>query len=79
MPAPVRFNGERLAASYANFYLTNAAVLVPTYNDPRDREALGIFGELFPDRSVVGIHSLDLVWLRADYADWIPGLARAVR
>ena len=62
MPRPVTFAGQRLPASYANFYIGNAAVLVPTFNDPADRVALGILGELFPDRQVVGIHALDLVW-----------------
>ncbi len=61
MPAPVFFDGRRLPASYANFYVANAAVLVPTFNDPNDRIALGILGELF-DRPVVGIHAVDLVW-----------------
>ena len=62
MPRPVAFEGQRLPASYANFYVANGAVLVPTFNDPADREALGILGELFRDRPVVGIHALDLVW-----------------
>jgi agmatine deiminase len=62
MPAPVLFEGRRLPASYANFYAANAAVLVPTFDDPADRAALGILAELFPDRPVVGIHALDLVW-----------------
>lgn len=62
MPAPVVFEGRRLPASYANFYITNAAVLVPTFNDPQDRVALGILAELFPDRIVVGVHAVDLVW-----------------
>jgi agmatine deiminase len=62
MPAPLSFNGQRLPASYANFYIANAAVLVPTFNDPKDRVALGILGELFRDRQVVGIHAVDLVW-----------------
>jgi agmatine deiminase len=62
MPAPVHFDGRRLPASYANFYVGNAAVLVPTFNDPADRRALGILGELFRDRPVVGVHALDLVW-----------------
>jgi agmatine deiminase len=60
MPAPLFFDGDRLPASYANFYIANAAVLVPTFNDPRDRGALGILGELFADRPVVGIHAVDL-------------------
>jgi len=62
MPRPVAFEGRRLPASYANFYVSNAAVLVPTFNDPADRTALGILGELFPGRAVLGIHALDLVW-----------------
>jgi agmatine deiminase len=62
MPAPLVFDGVRLPASYANFYIANAAVLVPTFNDPKDRVALGILAELFPDRPVVGIHAVDLVW-----------------
>jgi agmatine deiminase len=61
MPAPLFFDGDRLPASYANFYIANAAVLVPTFNDPNDRVALGILGELFRDRPVVGIHAVDLV------------------
>ena len=62
MPRPLFLDGQRLPASYANFYVANAAVLVPTFNDPADREALGILAEQFPDRPVVGIHSVDLVW-----------------
>lgn len=62
MPAPLFFDGQRLPASYANFYLANAAVLVPTFNDPNDRVALGILAELIRDRPVVGIHAVDLVW-----------------
>lgn len=62
MPAPLYFRGQRLPASYANFYMCNAAVLVPTFNDPKDREALGILAELITDRPVIGIHAGDLVW-----------------
>jgi agmatine deiminase len=62
MPAPLLFNGVRLPASYANFYIANEAVLVPTFNDPTDRVALGVLAELFPDRPVVGVHAVDLVW-----------------
>lgn len=62
MPAPLHFDGRRLPASYANFYISNSAVLVPTFNDPNDRVALGILAELFTDRAVVGIHAVDLVW-----------------
>jgi agmatine deiminase len=61
MPAPLYFDGFRLPASYANFYVANACVIVPTFNDPNDRVALGILGELFRDRPVVGIHAVDLV------------------
>jgi agmatine deiminase len=61
MPGPLFFDGDRLPASYANFYIANAAVLVPTFNDPNDRRALGMLAELFPDRPVVGIHAVDLV------------------
>lgn len=61
MPAPLYWRGTRLPASYANFYIANAAVLVPTFNDPADRVALGILADLFPDRPVVGIHAVDLV------------------
>ncbi len=62
MPASLYFDGQRLPASYANFYIGNSVVLVPTFNDPNDRVALGILSELFPDRTVVGIHAVDLVW-----------------
>jgi len=62
MPEPLIFNGQRLPASYANFYVANAAVLVPTFNDPNDRTALGILSELITDRPVIGIHAVDLVW-----------------
>lgn len=62
MPEPVVFRGQRLPASYANFYIANDRVLVPTFNAPQDRLALGVLAELFPDRKVVGIHAVDLVW-----------------
>lgn len=62
MPAPVLFDGQRLPASYANFYIANDRVLVPTFNDPQDRRALGLLADLFPGRTVVGIHAVDLVW-----------------
>jgi len=61
MPEPLYFNNHRLPASYANFYIANACVIVPTFNDPNDRVALGILAELFRDRPVVGIHAVDLV------------------
>jgi agmatine deiminase len=62
MPAPVVFEGQRLPASYANFYIANGLVLVPTFNDPNDRIALNIIAACFPDRCVTGIHAVDLVW-----------------
>jgi len=61
-PRAVEMNGERLPASYANFYIANGLVIVPTFNDRNDRVALNILAELFPDREVVGIHAVDLVW-----------------
>ena len=61
MPAPVYFAGQRLPASYANFYIANKLVLVPTFNDPNDRVALNVMAALFPDREVVGIYCGDLV------------------
>jgi agmatine deiminase len=62
MPSSLLLDGVRLPASYANFYVGNAVVLVPTFNDPNDRRALEILAGLFPTRSVVGIHAVDLVW-----------------
>jgi agmatine deiminase len=62
MPRPVIFRGQRLPASYANFYLANGLVLVPTFHDPGDRVALNILAQVFPDREVIGIHSVDLIW-----------------
>lgn len=61
MPRAVTYDGVRLPASYANFYIGNAAVLVPLFNDPRDREALNILAECFPKRPVVGVYARDLV------------------
>ncbi|MBI5470931.1 MAG: agmatine deiminase family protein [Ignavibacteriae bacterium] len=62
MPTPLFFDDVRVPASYANFYIANACVLVPTFNDVNDRIALGILSELFSDRPVIGIHAVDLVW-----------------
>jgi len=62
MPSPLIFKGQRLPASYANFYIAKYAVLVPTFNDVNDRIAIGILSELFQDRKIIGIHSVDLVW-----------------
>ncbi|MEK6397938.1 MAG: agmatine deiminase family protein, partial [Terriglobus sp.] len=62
MPAPVIFDGERLPASYANFYIANDLVLVPTFNDANDRVALNILADQFPTRKIVGIHCGDFIW-----------------
>jgi agmatine deiminase len=62
MPAPIYFEGRRLPASYANFYIANRVVLVPVFNDPNDRVALDILADIFPDRDVVGIYCGDLIW-----------------
>jgi agmatine deiminase len=61
MPQPVFFDGQRLPASYANFYIANDVVLVPTFNDANDRVALNQLATLFPKRQVIGIASTDLV------------------
>ena len=61
MPNPLFFDNCRLPASYANFYISNCLVLVPTYNDVNDYRAIGVLSELFPDREVIGINSVDLI------------------
>jgi agmatine deiminase len=62
MPRPLYFQGQRLPASYANFYIANGVVLVPTFHDPNDRIALNSLAGVFPDREIIGIHSVDYVW-----------------
>ncbi len=62
MPRPIIFRKQRVPASYANFYLANGVVLMPTFHDPNDRIAMNILAEVFPDREVVGVHSVDLIW-----------------
>ncbi|WP_068595260.1 agmatine deiminase family protein [Vaginella massiliensis] len=62
MPDPVYCEGERLPASYANFYIANKSVIVPTYRCEKDKIALAIIQECFPDRKVVGIDSTDIIW-----------------
>jgi agmatine deiminase len=62
MPAPVIFEGQRLPASYANFYIANHLVLVPTFNDPNDRHALNLLAEQFPQHKIAGIHCGDFIW-----------------
>jgi agmatine deiminase len=61
MPAPVYFDGQRLPASYSNFYIANKIVIVPTFNDSNDRAALNTLAQLFPDREITGIACRDLV------------------
>ncbi len=61
MPEPIYFAGQRLPASYANFYIANEIVLVPVFGDPNDRVALNTLARLFPNRKIVGIYSRDLV------------------
>jgi agmatine deiminase len=62
LPRPVVFRGQRLPASYANFYIANGLVLVPTFHDAHDRVALNTLAEVFQGREVIGIHCVDLVW-----------------
>jgi agmatine deiminase len=62
MPAPVFHNGQRLPASYANFYITNEAVIAPTFRCAQDDRALQILAACFPDRRITGIDSTDIVW-----------------
>lgn len=62
MPSPVYYQGQRLPASYANFYIANKYVIVPVFNDPNDEKALEILQDCFSDRVVIGINSLDLIW-----------------
>jgi len=61
-PRAVTMMGQRLPASYLNFYIANGVVIVPTFNDANDRVALAQFAELFRGREIIGIHALDLVW-----------------
>ncbi|HZD96424.1 MAG TPA: agmatine deiminase family protein, partial [Candidatus Sulfotelmatobacter sp.] len=62
LPRPVIFRGQRLPASYANFYIANNLVLVPTFNDPNDRVALNLLADVFPTREIAGIHCGDFIW-----------------
>jgi len=62
MPRPLVFDGQRLPASYANFYIANGLVLAPTFNDPSDRVALHTLARVLPDRDVVGINCTELIW-----------------
>ncbi|MCX6244012.1 MAG: agmatine deiminase family protein [Bacteroidetes bacterium] len=62
MPPPVVFEGQRLPASYANFYITNSSVIVPLYRCREDEKAISILEECFPGRKVVGIDSVEIIW-----------------
>ncbi|HAV64192.1 MAG TPA: agmatine deiminase [Verrucomicrobiales bacterium] len=62
MPRLIEHDGQRLPASYANFYIANGKVLVPTYRDPNDGKALEVLQRVFPDRRVIGIDSMELIW-----------------
>jgi agmatine deiminase len=62
MPRRIDYQGQRLPASYANFYIANELVLVPTYRDPNDAKALEILRQEFPQRTVIGIDSMELIW-----------------
>jgi agmatine deiminase len=62
MPGKLEHDGQRLPASYANFYIANELVLVPTYRDPNDKPALEILQREFRDRRVVGVDSTELIW-----------------
>ena len=62
MPEPVYYDGQRLPASYANFYIANGVVLVPVFGDPHDAAAVRTLQEVFPQRRIVGIQSRELVW-----------------
>jgi agmatine deiminase len=64
MPLPIEGDQGRLPASYANFYIANERILLPTFGNPRDALATDILQGLFPDRQVVGIDSRDLIWGR---------------
>ena len=62
MPKRIDFDGLRLPASYANFLILNQCVLVPTFNDANDRNALNIIADCFPEREIIGINAIDLIW-----------------
>jgi agmatine deiminase len=62
MPSAVVYDEQRLPASYANFYIGNDAVIVPTYRDKNDDKALSILSQCFPDRKVIGLDSTDIIW-----------------
>lgn len=62
MPSRIVYEGQRLPASYANFYISNTYVVVPTYRDKKDTRVLDILQQCFPDRKVIGLDSWDMIW-----------------
>ena len=62
MPGPVMYQGRRLPASYANFYIANGLVLVPVYRHPNDQKACTVLQSLFPGRKVIPVDCTDLIW-----------------
>lgn len=62
MPAPVYYEGQRLPASYANFYICNAGVIVPTFRCKQDQMAIDLLAQCFPNRPVIGIDSVEIIW-----------------
>jgi agmatine deiminase len=62
MPRKIEYKGQRLPASYANFYISNAHIIVPTYQDANDDRALDILSDMFPSRTVTGLDSMELIW-----------------
>jgi agmatine deiminase len=64
LPQPIRYQGQRVPASYCNFYLVNGGVVMPEFDDPADARARAILAQVFPDRQVVGIAARDLIWGR---------------
>jgi agmatine deiminase len=62
MPDPLIYEDQRLPASYANFYIANKKVVVPTFRCKQDQIALDILQQCFPDRSIIGLDSVDLIW-----------------
>jgi len=62
MPRYLEHEGQRLPASYANFYIAHGLVLVPTYRDPNDQNALNILQDELPNHRVIGVDSMELIW-----------------
>lgn len=62
MPEALYYEGQRLPASYANFYISNKHIIMPTFRSKRDQEAIDILADCFPDREVIGIDSTDIIW-----------------